>query len=95
MRPGRRFCAGRRKTAIIYQRLLTDGWDLPLSESRPQSVSASNATVGDFLVELKAKADLKPKGARRIQEWNKTFLATAGNDPVKLCAAKISVDSFA
>jgi integrase len=45
----------------IYHTLLAKGWDETLAEWRPQSVPRSNTTIGDFLAELKAKADLKPQ----------------------------------
>jgi len=44
-----------------YHSLLARGWDETLAEWRPQSIPRSNATIGDFLAELKAKADLKPQ----------------------------------
>jgi integrase len=51
------FCAGR----DTYHTLLVKGWDAALAELRPQAIAQSSDTVGDFLTELKAKADLKPK----------------------------------
>jgi hypothetical protein len=45
----------------IYQVLLANGWQAALALLRPQGAPASGATVGDFLAELKASADLKPK----------------------------------
>ncbi len=46
-----------------YQTLVVKGWDEALREFKPQSVPLSHdaSTVGDFLAELKEKADLKPK----------------------------------
>ena len=43
----------------IYQTLAARGWEETLRQWRPLSASPSDATVGDFLAELKAKADLK------------------------------------
>jgi integrase len=47
----------------FYLTLVHKGWDAALAELKPQSVPLARAasTVGDFLDELKAKADLKPK----------------------------------
>jgi hypothetical protein len=47
----------------FYLTLVHEGWDAALAELKPESVQASSdaSTVGDFLEELKAKADLKPK----------------------------------
>jgi hypothetical protein len=46
-----------------YQTLVVKGWDEALREFKPKSVPLSRdvSTVGDFLDELKEKADLKPK----------------------------------
>jgi integrase len=46
-----------------YQTLVVKGWGEALREFKPQSVALPRdaSTVGDFLDELKAKADLKPK----------------------------------
>ena len=46
-----------------YQTLIVKGWDEALREWKPQSVPLSRdaSTIGDFLAELKEKADLKPK----------------------------------
>jgi hypothetical protein len=45
----------------IYHSLLAKGWDETLAGLRRQDAPRSAATIGDFLAELKAKADLKPK----------------------------------
>jgi integrase len=47
----------------FYLTLVHKGWDAALAELKPESVPASSdaSTIGDFLDELKAKADLKPK----------------------------------
>jgi len=45
----------------LYHSLLARGRDEILAEWRPRSIPRSNATIGDFLAELKAKADLKPQ----------------------------------
>jgi integrase len=46
-----------------YQTLVVKGWDEALREWKPQSIPLPRdaSTVGDFLDELKAVADLKPK----------------------------------
>src|SRR5262245_23962405 len=46
-----------------YQTLVVKGWDEAIREWKPQSrpVPRDASTVGDFLGELKATADLKPK----------------------------------
>src|SRR4029077_10457767 len=49
------------KARSLYQKLVVKGWDATLAELRPQNTPASSASVGDFLAELKLKADLKPK----------------------------------
>jgi integrase len=47
----------------FYLTLTETGWDTALLELKPQSVALSRdaSTIGDFLDELKAVADLKPK----------------------------------
>jgi integrase len=47
----------------IYVHLVANGWDATLEKFKPKSqvVKKTHATVGDFLDELKAKADLSPK----------------------------------
>jgi integrase len=47
----------------FYLTLVHKGWDAALAELKPESVPASSdaSTIGDFLDELKAKADLKAK----------------------------------
>jgi integrase len=47
----------------FYLTLVHKGWDAALAELKPEGVPASGdaSTVGDFLDELKAKADLKRK----------------------------------
>jgi hypothetical protein len=47
----------------FYHTLIAKGWEHALAELRPRDASpqASESTVGDFLAELKAKADLRPK----------------------------------
>ena len=47
----------------FYLTLVHKGWDAALGELKPESVPASSgtSTIGDFLDELKAKADLKAK----------------------------------
>jgi hypothetical protein len=45
-----------------YHTLLVKGWDEVLAQWKPQSApSGDGSTIGDFLDELKATADLKPK----------------------------------
>jgi integrase len=45
-----------------YQTLVVKGWDEVLGQWKPQSAPPGDAsTIGDFLEELKARADLKPK----------------------------------
>jgi integrase len=45
----------------FYQKLLVKSWDETLGSFRPRATPAgAEATIGDFLTELKAKADLKP-----------------------------------
>jgi hypothetical protein len=44
----------------LYLILVASGWDSVLATYRPDKAPKSNATVGDFLAELKEKADLKP-----------------------------------
>lgn len=128
----------------FYLTLTEAGWDEALRQLNPQSAALPRdaSTVGDFLDELKAKADLKPKtlegyavalrkivadafkidggkekydyrtgGYQRwlervhaiklaaltpdvVQQWKRAFLARAGDDPIRLRAAKISVNSF-
>lgn len=53
--------AAAEKARSIYQKLLVKGWDDTLAELRPQNTPVSDASIGDFLAELKWKADLKPK----------------------------------
>jgi len=45
----------------FYIALVHNGWDEALRELKPERVPVSRDTIGDFLDELKAKADLKPK----------------------------------
>src|SRR5438094_797984 len=47
----------------FYLTLTEAGWDTALRQLQPQSVplSCDASTIGDFLAELKEKADLKPK----------------------------------
>ena len=51
------------KARGIYVYLIARGWDAALAQFKPKSQVAlkTHATVGDFLDELKAKADLNPK----------------------------------
>ena len=51
------------KARDIYRFLTANGWDAALKEFKPESqvVQKTHATVGDFLEELRLKADLKPK----------------------------------
>src|SRR4030095_3114535 len=127
-----------------YQTLVVKGWDEALREWKPQSIPLPRdaSTVGDFLDELKARADLRPKtlegyavalrkivadafgidggrdkydyssggyhrGLERVhavelavltpeivQQWKRSFLSRAGDDPIRARAAKISVNSF-
>jgi integrase len=45
-----------------YQTLVVKGWDEALAPFKPQTdCHGDGSTIGDFLDELKAKADLKPK----------------------------------
>jgi integrase len=56
------FHAAAERARDAYQTLIAKGWDEALREFKPQSIGRGDAsTVGDFLDELKAKADLKPK----------------------------------
>jgi integrase len=57
------FHAAAERARDAYQTLITKGWDEALREFKPQSVPLAReaSTVGDFLDELKAKADLKAK----------------------------------
>ena len=45
----------------IYRLVATNGWDRALAEFRPERHLKPEATVGAFLGELAAKADLKPE----------------------------------
>jgi hypothetical protein len=51
------------KARDIYVYLTANGWDATLDRFKPKSnvVLKTHATVGDFLAELKAKAELDPK----------------------------------
>ncbi len=51
------------KARDIYVHLTANGWDATLARFKPKSQIAikTHATVGDFLSELKAKAELDPK----------------------------------
>ena len=51
------------KAREIYVYLIAHGWDATLARFKPRSQVAlkTHATVGDFLEELSAKADLNPK----------------------------------
>jgi integrase len=127
-----------------YQTLVVKGWHEALREFKPQSTALPRdaSTVGEFLDELKEKADLKQKtlegyavalrkivadafdidGGREkydyrtggyqrwlervhaiklaaltpdvVQQWKRSFLARAADDPIRSRAAKISVNSF-
>jgi integrase len=130
----------------FFQMLLVNGWEKALavlpSRSGFQAPSPAQATIGDFLTELKAGADLRAgtledyaKALRkivsdifalgdgndkcdyrgggyqswlekvhaiplaeltpgRVQNWKRTFIARAGDDPLKVRTAKSSVNSF-
>jgi integrase len=128
----------------FYRSLMGKGWDEALRQLRPETSAAprSRSTIGDFLDELKAKADIDAQtlegycvalrkivsdafgidggrekfdyrgGGRErwiervhrvkladltpavVQKWKRNFLARAGDDPTRLRAAKISVNSF-
>jgi integrase len=47
----------------FYLALVSNGWDEAFRDLKPESVPTSRdaSTIGDFLAELKEKADLKPK----------------------------------
>ncbi len=51
------------KARDIYRSLQANGWDATLAKYRPESVPALhlNATVGEFIAEVKAKGDGDPK----------------------------------
>jgi integrase len=51
------------KARDIYRSLQANGWDATLAKYRPESAPAPrlNATVGEFIAEVKAKADGDPK----------------------------------
>ena len=131
----------------FFQMLLVNGWEKALADlaSRrglPAPAPARSHSIGDFLTELKAGADLRAgtledyaKALRkivsdifalsdgndkcdyrgggyqawlekvhaiplaeltpaRVQNWKRTFIARAGDDPLKVRTAKSSVNSF-
>jgi hypothetical protein len=49
------------KARDIYLSIAANGWEEALSMLRPERATKSEVTVGAFLEELKAKADLKPR----------------------------------
>ena len=51
------------KAGEIYHSLQANGWEAALAKFRPDATPAlrANATVGDFIKEVKAKADGDPK----------------------------------
>ena len=58
------FHAAAQRARDAYQTLITKGWDEALREFKPQGAAAlpsGASTIGDFLDELKTKADLKAK----------------------------------
>src|SRR5262249_17580363 len=44
----------------FYLALITKGWSEALAELKPESTRRSSGTVGEFLDELQAKAELSP-----------------------------------
>lgn len=56
--PIRWAAAGRARE--FYLRLTVEGWDAAFRELKPAITRPDSSTIGDFLDELKAKADLKP-----------------------------------
>jgi integrase len=134
--------AAAKRARDFYRRLMSDGWDAALAQFRPERVHRDLSTIGDFIGEVRMKADIDPgtlqgyvvalrkiisdafgidggtqkfdyvRGGhadwiRRIhavrlsdltpavvQRWKRDFVARAGNDPVKIRAAKISANSF-
>jgi integrase len=132
------------KARDIYHSLQANGWEATLAKFRPDATPALRAdtTVGDFIGEVKAKADGNPKtiegycrslrkivadiaglantrekfdfhtggyqrwlekvhGVRlaaitpgKVQAWKRSFLSSAGKDPLSQRRAKVSVNSF-
>jgi integrase len=60
------------KAREIYVHLVANGWDAALEKFKPKSqvVLKTHATVGDFLDELRLKADLKPK---TLEDYSVSF----------------------
>jgi len=60
------------KAREIYIHLVANGWDAALEKFKPKSqvILKTHATVGDFLDELRLKADLKPK---TLEDYSVSF----------------------
>jgi integrase len=133
-----------KRASSIYLSIIHDGWEAALAALHgTERPTRTGTTVGQFLIELEARADLKPETLRgyatafrailediflgpevgkekfdyrsggharwlekihairladitpaRVQEWKRSFIARAGDDPIKLRSAKISCNSY-
>ena len=68
--PNREAAAGRAKE--IYLFVQANGWEMALAKFRPQfrKEKKQNPTVGEFLDELKARADAK---AKTLEDYARAF----------------------